>query len=157
MLALLAIVQWLHILCGIIWLGGYVFMDAVMWPALLRLPAAQAQAAAKSLDTFAGPLMAISGTLVILLGLVLGTVLGPIRSLSEAFTNAYGITWLVALLVALFLTVWGANWHARWLGPVWVDDVIRPGAVSRLRLGIAVEMFGFGLILVCMVLLGVVM
>jgi uncharacterized membrane protein len=157
MTALLALVQWLHILCGIIWFGGYIFMDFVMWPALLRLPAAQAQAASKSLETFAGPLMATSGTLVILLGIILGTILGPVRSLGAAFTTAYGITGLVALLLAVFLTVWGANWHARWLGPVWADDAIRPGAISRLRVGIAVEMLGFGFILVCMVLLGVVL
>lgn len=154
MIALFGVMEWLHILCGIIWFGGYIFMDFALWPALLRMPAAQGASTAKSIELFAGPLMAVSGSLVVLLGIALGTVLGPIRSLSFLFGSAYGLTWLAALLLALLLTVWGANWRRRWLGPIWQDDAIRPGAVTRLRAGIAVETLGFGLILVCMVLLG---
>ncbi len=154
-LTLLALVQWLHILCGIIWFGGYVFMDFVMWPALLRLPAAQAKSLSESIGRLAGPLMAASGSLVILLGVVRGTVLGPIKSPSALFATPYGLTWLAALILALLLSVWGANWHTRLLGPLWEGDAIRPGAVARLRAGSAVEMSGFALILACMVLMGI--
>jgi uncharacterized membrane protein len=154
MVALFATLEWLHILCGVIWFGGYIFIDFAIWPALLRMPAAHGQSTARAIETFAGPLMAVSGSLVVLLGVVLGTVLGPIRSLSFVFNSAYGLTWLAALLLAIFLTVWGANWHRRWLGPIWGDGAIRPSAVARLRAGIAVETLGFALILACMVLLG---
>ena len=41
-LALTLLVQWLHILSGVIWFGGYVLIDFALWPALLRRPAAEA-------------------------------------------------------------------------------------------------------------------
>jgi hypothetical protein len=40
----------------------------VIWPALLSRPVAEAQAASAAIGKFAGPLMATSGSLVVLLG-----------------------------------------------------------------------------------------
>lgn len=154
-LPLLIVIQWLHILAGITWFGGYVFLDFVIWPALVRLPVQQAKATSALIARFAGAVMATSGMLVVLLGIIRGTLLGPIRSFSFLFTSAYGITWLVALAVSLMLTAWGASWHDRVIGPVWEEDRIRPGAVSRLRKGAIFEMTGFGIVLACMVLMGV--
>lgn len=154
-LVLLVLVQWLHILMGITWFGGYIFLDLVVWPTLLSRPAAEAKQASEAMARFAGPVMATSGSLVVLLGIVRGTVLGPIRSLTFLFTTAYGVTWLVALLVALVLTVWGASVHDRWVGPVWEGSRVRPEAVRRLRAGAIFELACFGVILACMVLMGV--
>ena len=47
-LPLLRVIQWLHILAGITWFGGYIFLDFVLWPTLLRLPVQQAKAASDS-------------------------------------------------------------------------------------------------------------
>lgn len=154
-LTVLVLVQWLHILMGITWFGGYIFLDFVVWPTLLKRPAAEAQAVLGMISRYAGPLMMVSGTLVILLGIARGTLLGPITSFSFLFTTAYGLTWLAALAVALTLSIWGANWHTRWLGPVWEEDKVRPAAVHRLRAGTIFEMTCFGLVLACMVLMGV--
>jgi uncharacterized membrane protein len=154
-LTLLVLVQWLHILAGIAWFGGYIFVDFVIWPTLLRLPAAQAKAASEIIGKLAGPVMATSGMLVVLLGIIRGTVLGPIRSIGFLLTTAYGLTWLLALAIAIVLAAWGATWHDRWLGPVWDEDHIRPGAADRIRASTVFEMTGFGIILACMVLMGV--
>jgi hypothetical protein len=95
--------------------------------------------------------------LVVLLGIIRGTVFGPIRSFSFLFTSAYGITWLIALLVSCLLIAWGAGWHDRVIGLVWEEDRLRSGAVGRLRLGTIFEMTCFGLVLACMILMGVAM
>jgi uncharacterized membrane protein len=153
-LALTLLVQWLHILSGVIWFGGYVLIDFALWPALLRRPAAEASATLATLQKSLGPLMASSGSLVILLGIVRGTTLGPIRSLDALFGAAYGLTWLAALILALFLTVWGARWHDRLVGPVWEGDRVQHGAAKRLRIATIIEMTCFGAILTCMVLMG---
>jgi uncharacterized membrane protein len=150
----LVLVQWLHILMGIAWFGGYIFLDFVIWPTLLKRPAAEAQAVLSQISKYAGPLMMVSGTLVILLGIARGTLLGPITSFAFVFTTAYGLTWLAALAIALTLSIWGANWHTRWLRPVWEEDKVRPAAVRRLRAGTIFEMTCFGLVLACMVLMG---
>ena len=153
-LALTLLVQWLHILSGVIWFGGYVLIDFALWPALLRRPAAEARMTFAALEKYIGPLMALSGSLVVLLGIVRGTVLGPIKSLDALLGAAYGLTWLTALILALFLTVWGARWHDRLVGPAWEGDQLRPGAIERQRAATILEMACFGAILVCMVLLG---
>jgi uncharacterized membrane protein len=153
-LALTLLVQWLHILCGVTWFGGYILIDFALWPALLRRPAAEAQMTFAALEKSIGPLMALSGSLVVLLGIVRGTALGPIRSLDALLGTAYGLTWLVALLIALFLTIWGASWHDLAVGPVWEDGATRPGVATRLRMAAFIEMTCFGAILVCMVLMG---
>ncbi len=154
-LTLLIIVQWLHIVMGITWFGGYIFLDFVIWPTLLRLPASQAKVTNDLIDKFAGPVMATSGTLVVLLGILRGTVFGPIRSFSFLFTTAYGITWLTALAVALVLTGWGATSHERLRELVWDGEQVRTGAVNRIRAGAVFELTGFGVILACMVLMSV--
>ena len=80
---LLLVVQWLHILAGITWFGGYIFLDFVLWPT-------------------------------------------PASAPGEACT-----------------------------GPVWEEDGLSPGVVGRLRLGTIFEMMCFGLVLACMVVMGV--
>jgi uncharacterized membrane protein len=117
-LPLLLVIQWLHMLAGITWFGGYLFLDVVLWPTLLRLPIKQAKITSDVISRFAGPVMATSGTVVVLSGIIRGTVLGPIQSFSFLFTSAYGITWLSALLVSCLLMAWGAGWHDRVVGPV---------------------------------------
>jgi len=153
-LALTLLVQWLHILSGVIWFGGYILIDFALWPALLRRPAAEARATLVALQKYIGPLMALSGSLVVLLGIVRGTALGPIRSLDALFGTAYGVTWLVALAIALFLSAWGARWHDRLVGPAWEGDQVRPRAIERQRAATILEMVCFGAILACMVLMG---
>jgi len=118
-LPLLLVIQWLHILAGITWFGGYLVLDVVLWPTLLRLPVKQAKMTSDLIGKFAGPVMATSGTLVVLLGIIRGTVLGPITSFSFLFGSSYGITWLVALVVSVILIIWGAGWHDRVIGSVW--------------------------------------
>jgi uncharacterized membrane protein len=150
-LTILVAVQWLHILMGTAWFGCYIFLDFIMWPTFLRLPIAQAKVTSAVITKFASPVMATSGTLVVLLGIIRGTLLGPIKSFSFLFTSVYGIAWLVALTVSLMLIIWGAGWHDRVIGPVWEEDHVRPGAVSRLRIGAVFEMTSFGIVLACMV------
>jgi uncharacterized membrane protein len=104
-LALTLIVQWLHILSGVIWFGGYILIDFALWPALLRRPAAEARMTFAALEKYIGPLMSLSGSLVVLFGIVRGAALGPIKSLDALFGTAYGVTWLVALALALFLSL----------------------------------------------------
>jgi uncharacterized membrane protein len=153
-LALTLLVQWLHILSGVIWFGGYILIDFALWPALLRRPASEARMTFAALEKYIGPLMAASGSLVVLLGILRGTALGPIKSFGALLGTAYGVTWLIALVLALFLTIWGARWHDRLVGPIWEGDQVRSGVAARRRIATIVEMTCFGAILACMVLLG---
>ena len=105
-LLLLTLVQWLHVVAGAIWFGAQVFTSAVIWPALLTRPAAEARATSDAMIAPAVRLMQPAGMLVLVLGIVRGTVLGPIRSLDALVSTAYGLTFLAALLLTFFLMVY---------------------------------------------------
>jgi hypothetical protein len=57
-LPLLLVMQWLHILAGITWFGGYLVLDVVLWPTVLRLPVKQAKMTSDLIGKCAGPVMA---------------------------------------------------------------------------------------------------
>ena len=78
-LTLLILVQFFHVLGAIIFVGGNVFFAAIVWPDLLRRPAAEGLAAYAEYEKSMGLLMASAGHLVLWLGLLRGTYLGPIQ------------------------------------------------------------------------------
>jgi uncharacterized membrane protein len=152
-MTLLLVIQWLHILMGLIWFGGYVFMAFALWPALLRLPGPQAKAIYEAIERPAGTLMFWSGTLVFWLGLLRGIWLGPVQSLQFVFNTAYGLTFLTALIVAIVLTVYGGVSSRKLAQRVWDGDQFRPDAAQYLRSSYAFALICFAIILACMVLM----
>src|SRR6266567_4411523 len=152
---LLLVVQWLHILAGITWFGGYIFLDFVLWPTPASAPG-EACTGHQCLDSqirrcgngdkwFSG------------------------RGAWDCQRNLAGSHQIVQFSVWLKLRDHlagrlgglshphhlGAGWHDRVIGPVWEEDGLSPGVVGRLRLGTIFEMMCFGLVFACMVLMGV--
>jgi uncharacterized membrane protein len=148
-----AIVQWLHILSGLTWLSAHLYGDFVVWPALLRRPPAEAQAAYAAVEKITRPLTIGSSSLVALLGIIRGTVLGPVRSVEFVFTTAYGLTWLTALVLVVALMTWGATWYRKLPALVWDGNSKRPEAESVVRRGAITSTAILGAILACMVLM----
>lgn len=146
-------VHWLHILAGITWFGGYVFLDFVVLPALVRLPAGPGQIAQEQIFAQAKTIMAFVGPIVVVLGIVRGTLLGSITGLGVLFGSSYGWLWMTSLVLAVGMMVWGAVLHPRFVGEMWDADGIRPAARDRIRASRAIEMTVFSLILLCMVLM----
>jgi uncharacterized membrane protein len=152
-LAITAVVQWLHIVAGLVWIGANIYQDYVIWPALLTRPAAEARATFNSSVKYAAPLMMGSGMTVMLLGIVRGTLLGPIKSFGYLLTAPYGITWLVALVVMIFLIAWGGRFRAGIESGVWNGNHFSPTAMQYIRSHTLVSNICFAIILGCMVLM----
>jgi len=149
----IVLVQWLHVLAGVVWVGGYVTMTLVVWPALLRRPPGEARALVETLGPRLGALMGASGLLVLVLGLLRGTVFGPIRSFATLFGTAYGLTFLAALVLALFAMGHGSSLGKRLPEHLWDDAGLRPGAARFLRRNGLVSGVVMALLLGCMVLM----
>jgi uncharacterized membrane protein len=150
---LVQIVQWLHILTGITWFGGYIFMTFAVWPVLLLRPVPEAQSFFNDLAQPVSKLMMLSGTLVLLLGILRGTVFGIIRSFEVLFNTSYGLTWLAALVLTLILTVHGAVSSKNTDEKVWNGNQLRPEAARYLRNNNIFALVLFGAVLACMVLM----
>jgi putative copper export protein len=148
----LFIVQWIHVLLGVLWFGYALSMYFLISPTLMELPEQQGRITNSSLARVGGRVFPIVGLLVLALGILRGTVFGPINSLEDLFGTTYGWTWLVALVgtVALFYT------GARYIGPIFeslkdVDDY--PAAVARLRRVSGIDLGLFFVVFTCMILM----
>jgi uncharacterized membrane protein len=164
MAVLVVVVQWLHVLMGVLWVGGAVFLDLVAFPSGDVLPLPQRRLLGQNLGRHAGHFFALAGTATLLLGIVRGTVVGPIQS-PAALGSAYGRTWLVALALTGGLAIWGA----RVVGPaaeqlyaeahLWAPDA--QGCPSRaltarlrhLAVLTRVQLAGFAAVIACMILM----
>lgn len=152
-MVLLVVVHWLHVLAGMVWFGGQVFANLVLWPALLRRPAGEARELVQGAGRWAGPLMGGSGIAVLLLGILRGTWLGPVRSPEALFGTAYGHTFLAALLLTVFVMGYAGRARGRMAERVWDGDGYHPGAAAYLRRTGAVTLAGLTAIVLCMVLM----
>lgn len=100
------VVQWLHVLGGIFWFGGVLFMNFVIVPGIRAMSISGQKEFGTAIGRTARIVLPI-GYLTIALGILRGTVFGPIQSVDFLFGSAYGITWLIALLIAVMLILYG--------------------------------------------------
>jgi uncharacterized membrane protein len=162
------VVQWLHVLTGLLWFGGAVVINVLVFPATAVLePKAQrrfGQALAPSLSRF----FSIVAGLVMLLGLIRGTLLGPIKGLDILFGTPYGLTWLASLVLTIGLAVIGARYVGPTADRMYADDDLwefGPGFPAQqppsglvahqqlLRTISLVELFGFLVVFTLMILM----
>ncbi|MCR8548164.1 hypothetical protein M4578_10010 [Salipiger sp. P9] len=97
---MLALVHMLHLVTAVVWGGGLVYLSAVVYPALARLPAAEARRVFAALAPFSSTLMGMAGVLAILSGIARAWLAGVQRW--GDLTGGYGLAVLSAFLLAFF-------------------------------------------------------
>lgn len=103
------IVQWIHVLAGILWFGGAVAINVLVFPTITVLPPEQQRRFGRALSPKLSRFFAIVAGIVMLFGLIRGTLLGPIKGLDVLFATPYGLAWLAALILTIGLGVIGAR------------------------------------------------
>jgi uncharacterized membrane protein len=151
----LIIVQWLHVLLGILWFGSTLYINLILIPAVLPLPRAKQQEIAAQVSPLTTRVLRPTAILVIVLGFIRGTFLGQIHSVHDVFSTAYGVTWLLALVVTLMLYAFIE---------VLFDPAVRrlntakadadyAATLQRVKVFAGVELLGFVAIFTCMILM----
>lgn len=151
----LVVVQWLHVLLGILWFGSTLYINLILIPAVLPLPREKQQEIASRLSPLTTRVLRPTAILVIGLGFVRGTVLGPLHSVRDVVGTAYGLTWLVALIGALLLVGFIE---------VMFDPTVRrlntakgnaeyDATLQRVKVLAVIQLIGFFAIFTCMILL----
>ena len=146
------VVQWLHVLLGILWFGYALSMFFLVSPALAELPEAQGRVTNGRLGAIGARVFPFVAILVVALGILRGTVFGPIKSFEYLFGTAYGWTWVVALLTTLGLLYTGA----RQIGPLTQGIKDAPdyaAAAARLRRISTIDLGLFFVVFTCMILM----
>jgi uncharacterized membrane protein len=148
------LVQWLHILGGIVWAGGFAFMALAVWPALFRRPGPEARALFTALAPSASRSMGIAAQAVLWLGILRGTLLGPIKSFDALFGTPYGHTFMGAIVLAIAAAVLGAVTGRKLEARVWDDaGQFRPDARAHVRRAAAAPLVLLTAVVACMVLM----
>jgi uncharacterized membrane protein len=162
---LVFVIQWVHVLLGMFWFGGEMYLNFIVVPVVLKLPLGQQRDVTVPLGVRSNQILPLVATLVILLGLLRGTVWGPIHSFTFLFGTAYGLTFLVSLLAASAVELWGyfvVGKAAERLSTFPLAEVTKPGSavahafdsqVQRVKLLILTQLLGFLVVFTCMILM----
>ncbi len=154
-------VQWLHVILGMLWLGGALYTNLILIPALGRLPLVTQREVGVQIGHVAGRVFTVAPIGLVILGVIRGTLFGPIHDVDDLLGTAYGLTWLTALLVTVATWVWGkfmiegalAEMNSVALN---ADGTMSPAgfaALNRVKVVGALELLGFAVIFSCMILM----
>src|SRR5215469_8518964 len=124
----LLVVQWLHVIAGLIWAGGALLGGYLLPRAMAGKPVSEGRAVYDPFIKTAGPLMEAAGMTVLVAGILRGTVFGPVHSFATAFGTPYGLTWLMALLLSMVFAVHSGHWHKRVPELIWNGELQGPEA-----------------------------
>jgi len=148
------IFHWLHLLFAFFWFGGAMWANAIVGPALGRLPGPIGGAAGAAIGEQARKIIPAVAGLTILFGLISGIAFGPIKSFSLLVSSTYGLTFLVAIVVSVVLASWGGLVTRRAAEAIALaPEPEKPAAVARLMMLSRVEIGLFLVVFTCMVLL----
>jgi uncharacterized membrane protein len=151
----LVVVQWLHVLLGIMWFGSTLYINLVFIPAVLPLSREKQQEIAARISPLTTRVLRPTAFLVVALGFIRGTLLGPLHSVQDVVGTRYGITWLVALVGALVLEGFIEGLFdpaVRRLNTAKADAEYA-AALRRVQVFSVFELVGFFAIFTCMILL----
>jgi uncharacterized membrane protein len=151
----LILVQWLHVLCGIMWFGGTLYIDLVLIPAFQSAPLPLQREVSTRVSPLTNRVLRPTAIAVIVLGVVRGTILGRLHSVQDVLGTAYGATWLAALIVTLALFTFGEailEPALRHLNTA-KEAGAYAAALRRVQVLAAVELVGFFAIFTCMILM----
>jgi len=158
------ILKFMHILLGIAWVGGILFVGWGVYPAAKKLEISVRRKFLFALMKHTHLLFSLIGAGVILTGILLGTVLGPINNWNAIWHTTYGNIWFTALMISLITLFWGifvgykktmrvlTNDHLWQLAETGEAEPLNKAmrAVTVLE---SVEVLGFMILLCCMILL----
>jgi uncharacterized membrane protein len=157
----LLVVQLIHILGGVIWLGGSIFMNFVVFPAILAQPWDRQRDLFRRVILGPERLMVWAALATAIMGIVRGTIYGPVRSI-EALGTQFGIVWIAAVLITAAVFVVGARVTSPAARTLLDDDSVwspsaqgppsdsRAPAIDRVRFGFRLELIGILAVLVLM-------
>jgi uncharacterized membrane protein len=157
----LFVVQWTHVLLGILWFGYSLALAVFVIPAISRLSIQTQQQIGAALGERAEPILDVVVPTILVLGVIRGTLLGPIDSVDDVFTTAYGLTWLVALVTIVILYLWGRFVIIRAVSRLATAPLTAEGgptpeldeALARVKQLTVLELAGFFVIFTCMILM----
>jgi len=124
MQALAIVVLWVHLLAAVTWLGGLIFMNVVLSPAVGAKGVPPQFVRLMGMQRFKGYAWA-SIVVVVVTGTM--NTLGNVNRFDAFYTTPYGITLAIKILLVL-LMIGITAWNSLRLGPKLAQGAPAPGA-----------------------------
>lgn len=146
-----AVVQWLHVFFAIFWFGAVLTIDFLVVPTVQGVSPHVQQAFGGAFGQRAPKVITPVAIITIVLGIIRGVTGGVLGNLG----SAYGLTWIAALVLGIGLASWGyflitpAAEKLQKTAPGAEFDA----AFARIKVLTISELFGFGVILVLMIMM----
>jgi uncharacterized membrane protein len=100
-------VQWLHVVSGITWFGGILFIALVLLPTLRLVAPADQRAIVSPLAQRIIQVYTVAALSTVILGILRGTVFGQITTFDILFGTTYGLTWIAAFILGIVTILCG--------------------------------------------------
>src|SRR5690625_3676027 len=91
----------IHILLGIMWVGGVLFVGWGVYPAVKKMKILDQRFFLYSMMKHTHILFSLLGAGVIFTGILLGTTFGPIKQWEDLVNTSYGSMFLTALIIGI--------------------------------------------------------
>ncbi|MGM8364832.1 hypothetical protein ACLIBG_05035 [Virgibacillus sp. W0181] len=164
LLTMRQIVLTIHILLGIAWFGGILFVGWGVYPVVKKMAILEQQYFLTALMKGTHKLFALAGAGVILTGISLGTIFGPIKQWEVLFNSTYGSLFLLAIIIGTLSLLWGVFvGHKQTMkmllnDPIWnyaAKGETKPlnQAMRNITILTSVEVMGLTTLIIIMVLL----
>ncbi|QGH33790.1 hypothetical protein GI584_07050 [Gracilibacillus salitolerans] len=101
-----SLLLWIHIVAGILWVGGLFFIIWGVYPATRVLPVLRQKQFLLQLMKWSHKGFSIAGITVIITGFLMG-IGGTVNRWEMLFTTYYGKWWITSLVIGLCTLVWG--------------------------------------------------
>lgn len=96
-----------HILLGIVWVGGILFVGWGVYPVVKKLKISEQRMFLTEMMKHTHYLFSLAGAGVIATGVSLGTIFGPIKTWDALFSTTYGRLFSTAFIVGIVTLIWG--------------------------------------------------
>jgi putative copper export protein len=106
--AILALVHFLHLLFGLLWIGGLAVFAIAWYPLLAELPPERGGALQAAIGRRVGPAMAVAGTAVMVTGLLRAWLGGGVTEIAD-LAAPYGLLVLLSLAIVIAHAIVGGR------------------------------------------------
>lgn len=151
---MLELVHFLHVTSGIIWAGGLVLLTLAVEPAVLRLEPDAIRTYLAAQARIAGPVMGISGTLLLLTGFLRAWLGGGVASIGDLFGTGYGLHVLAAFVIVIAVTALAGRRRSLSMRLLAEEGDPRPVLLASHRTFASLLTGGIILVIAIMVILG---
>ncbi|MBK6608604.1 MAG: hypothetical protein IPO06_15265 [Leptospiraceae bacterium] len=149
-MALLLVLQVLHIITGSLWLCSFLFMYFILWPSFVKVNSVEAIPLSHAIKKASASLLGMLGTTSIMLGIIRGIYFGGIDTI-DSLSTPYGRNFTFAILISMTMVLIGRFYGYNLIHIPCKDEITKKKTLFRIYFTGTILLFSYALLILCMV------